>query len=131
MSISRQLAALMILLCVIRGASAVTAASTSDRYEALKRMVSVVEGKTGYSASELSDSREAMGWIVGVYGVLTIQGMSDASHRAPAAICSTESIPAITMARLFIKYVDDHPSSYSVAPEAPAIVSAKAAYPCK
>jgi hypothetical protein len=122
---------MMVGLALLPCVASATDDNTASRYEDLKRVISVIDGTGKFTDKELTDAREGMGWILGVYGVLMLEGSLDVAHRPGAAICATGRVPAVTMARLFVRYVDAHPEAYSMAPELPAILSAREAYPCK
>lgn len=106
----------------------VRASSADERYTQLTRFIDTTAGRA-LSRDDTADygAIAAMGWISGVYETMGVSASIDPR----LGICTSTSIPLTTMARLYTNYMDQHPESHQYPAALVAVLSARAAYPCK
>lgn len=101
--------------------------SADLRYHNLTRAIDLAEGRiSAPDTDEDYAAIEATGWVEGIHTVLVTNGQAG----YPMAVCPSVVAPRLTLAKLYVKYMDANPKSHQMPDAAVAILSQIQAFPC-
>jgi hypothetical protein len=101
--------------------------SADERYHDLTRAIDAAEDRLpDIDAEKDYAAIRAAGWLEGVQAVLITNGQAG----YPMGICPGVPMPRITLAKLYVKFMDANPKSHQMPDVAVAILSEIQAAPC-
>lgn len=116
-----------ILVALIARDSFAQVPSADIRYHDLTRAIDLAEGRISSSDTDQDYAAVgAAGWVEGVHATLITNG--EAGY--PMAVCPTAVVPRLTLAKLYVKYMDANPKSHQMPDTAVAVLSQMGAFPC-
>lgn len=119
---------LLSILAALLAQNCFAQASGADlKYHNLTRAIDLDEGRISESDSDKDFAAVgAVGWVEGIYDALTVNGQAG----YPMAICPKVTASRLTLAKLYVKYMDANPKSHQIPDSAVAILSQIEAFPC-
>jgi hypothetical protein len=120
-----------ILLCILGALQArncfAQVASADLMYHNLTRAIDLAEGRISVPDTDKDFAAiGATGWVEGIYDALTVNGQAG----YPMAVCPSVVAPRLTLAKLYVKYMDANPKSHQMPDVVVAILSQRQAFPC-
>ncbi|UJJ49550.1 MULTISPECIES: Rap1a/Tai family immunity protein [Rhodanobacter] len=101
--------------------------SADLRYHDLTRAIDLAEGRISIpDTDEDYAAIGAAGWLDGIHAALITNGQAG----YPMAVCPSVAAPRLTLAKLYVKYMDANPKSHQMPDAAVAILSQIQAFPC-
>lgn len=97
------------------------------RYHNLTRAIDLAEGRISVpDTNEDYAAVGAAGWVEGIHAALITNGQAG----YPMAVCPSVATTRLTLAKLYVKYMDANPKSHQMPEAAVAILSQIQAFPC-
>lgn len=124
----KRVAILLSILGAVQAQNCFAEMPSADlRYHNLTRAIDLDEGRIRETDSDKDFAAiGSVGWVEGIYDALTVNGQAG----YPMAVCPSVTAPRLTLAKLYVKYMDANPKSHQMPDVAVAILSQLEAFPC-